>query len=80
MFESHVLNEKGINEIDEFKEKFANAFIEALSLMTENREKSIFKTKIEDAVFWGTKAIASKEDNFTKVKIYGLKNKLNGDN
>ncbi len=72
MFETHKLNENGFKEMNEFKENFANAVNNALSLMAESREKSIFKTKIEEAVFFGAKAIASKPENFDSIKIYGI--------
>lgn len=72
MFDSHKLNENGFKEMNEFKENFAKAVNNALNLMIEGREKSIFKTKIEEAVFFGAKAIASKKENFESKIIYGL--------
>ena len=77
MFDNHKLNKNGFKEINTFKEDFSIAVINALNLMPEGREKAIFKTKIEEAVFFGDKAIASKKSNFDEVIIYG-EGKLNG--
>ena len=70
MLETHKLNENGFNEVAQFKGKLSTAINEALNLLPEGREKSIFKTKIEEAAFFGTKAIASKPGNFSEIVTY----------
>jgi len=67
MFDTHKLNEKGFEEMKAYKSRLAAAVNEVLVLMPEGREKSVFKTKIEEAVFFGAKAIASKSENHTEV-------------
>ncbi len=71
MFEKYELNKKGIKEVNEFRENFANAVMEAMHLMPESREKSLFRTKVEEAVEFGTKAISRKENNFIRITFYG---------
>jgi hypothetical protein len=70
MFNTHKLNEDGFREVDEFKRGMAENIHFLLSMLPEGREKSIFVTKIEEAMFFGTKAIASKPGNFTEIKEY----------
>lgn len=70
MFETHKLNEHGFEEMKSFKEKMSIVVSEAMLSMPESREKSIFKTKIEEAVFFGAKAIAGKPENFTEIINY----------
>ena len=70
MFETHKLNENGFSEVETFKSQLAYTLKEIDGLLPEGREKSIFKTKIEEAVFFGTKAIASKSGNYTEIKNY----------
>lgn len=70
MFKTHKLNEKGFEEVKILKSEMAKAVDIALFLMPEGREKSVFKTKIEEAMFFGTKAIAGKEGNFTEIVEY----------
>ncbi|KAK3608768.1 hypothetical protein CHS0354_006809 [Potamilus streckersoni] len=41
-----------------------------LKIMPEGKEKEQFRTKIEEAVFYGTRAIAGKEGNFTEIQDY----------
>lgn len=70
MFDTHKLNKKGFEEVKQLKSTMAEAVEKALSLMPEGREKSVFKTNIETAMFFGTKAIAGKEGNFTEIVKY----------
>lgn len=70
MFETHKLNEKGFEEVKSLKSTMAEAVEKALSLMPEGREKAVFKTKMEEGMFFGTKAIAGKEGNFTEIVEY----------
>ena len=70
MFETHKLNETGFAEVKIAKTTLSIAVDQALALMPEGREKSVFKTKIEEAVFFGTKAIAGKAGNYTEIVRY----------
>jgi len=70
MFDFHKLNEQGIKEVTTFKTELSNALTPLLGLMPEGREKAVFKTKIEEAVFFGTKAIAGKEGNFESKQVF----------
>jgi NCAIR mutase (PurE)-related protein len=70
MFDTHKLNEKGFTEVVTLKSKMAEAVHAALELMPEGREKAVFKTKIEEAMFFGTKAIAGKEGNYSEIVRY----------
>lgn len=72
MFETHKLNQNGFDQVEEFKEN-ANLFVKkALESIPEGREKSVFLTKLEEAVFFGTKAIASKDENHDEIIYYGM--------
>ena len=70
MFETHRLNENGFKEMDLYKTEMSMAISRVLLMMPECREKAIFKTKIEEAVFFGSKAIAGKSQNFDQVIGY----------
>lgn len=70
MFETHKLNDNGFHEVKLLKSKMNEAVKDALALMPDGREKAVFKTKLEEAMFFGTKAIAGKEGNFTEIVTY----------
>lgn len=70
MFDTHKLNDKGFEEVQTLKTTMAKACEQVMSLMPEGREKAIFKTKMEEVMFFGTKAIAAKEGNFTEIVKY----------
>lgn len=70
MFDTHMLNEDGKKSMAEYKTKIATAVKEVALIMPEGRDKSIFITKMEEGVFFGAKAIASKEGNFDSKTEY----------
>lgn len=67
MFETHKVNDRGFEQIATFKTTMSDAVKKVLLLIPEGRERSLFITKLEEAIFYGTKAIASKENNFTEI-------------
>jgi hypothetical protein len=79
MFETHKLNLQGFQEMDKFKTEMSLAVSSAMLKMPEGREKSIFKTKIEEAVFFGAKAIASKQGNFEAIINYSEADEQQGE-
>lgn len=70
MFETHVLNEKGMEEVKLLKATMGGTLERVLPHLPEGRDKSIFMTKIEEAMFFGTKAVASKDGNFKEIVKY----------
>lgn len=70
MFETHKLNDTGFAKVKQFKTTLSIAVATALKDLPEGRDKSLVKTKIEEAVFFGTRAIASVPDNHTEIIQY----------
>jgi hypothetical protein len=70
MFDTHKLNDRGFEEVKNFKTIMSKAINNAVTYLPEGREKSIFLTKLEEAMFFGTKSIASKSENHTEVTKY----------
>jgi hypothetical protein len=65
-----MLNPEGKKQMDAFKTAASNFVTEVTQSMEESREKSIFLTKIDEAVFFGAKAIAQMDDNHESKKDY----------
>lgn len=72
MFETHKLNEKGFDDVRALKATMAEAVKFALALMPEGQYKSEFKTRIEEAMFFGTKAVAGKDGNYSEIIEYKI--------
>lgn len=70
MFDTHKLNEKGFEAVKEFKNTMAEAVKEAAALIPEGRDRSIFITKMEEGMFFGTRGIASLPENHTEIVTY----------
>ena len=64
MFATHKLNESGLKRMTEFKTKMSETVSGVMELMEDSREKALFKTKVEEAVYWGATAIANNGHNF----------------
>ena len=67
MFETHKLTEQGEDEICEFKGTLRYAVEKIEKYMPEGKEKSLFKTNLQTALYWGEKAIAGKEGNYSEI-------------
>jgi len=64
MFKTHRLNNTGFEEVEKFKDTLRKTVTTLEKMLpTDSRELSMFKTKMEEAAFWGTRAIAMKEKN-----------------
>lgn len=70
MFETHKLNEQGFEAVKVLKSKMNKTVTEVLEVLPEGRDKSIFKTKLEEAMFFATRAIAADPSNHTEVITY----------
>lgn len=70
MFDTHKLNEKGFAEVKALKSLMSEAVQRALTYLPDGYEKSVFITKLDEAMFFVTKAIASKTENHTEVTKY----------
>lgn len=74
MITNYKLNAKGAADVEFFKNTIAQTINKVATMMPEGREKSLFLTNIEQASFFGTKAISSLEGNYTEVVTYPFNN------
>jgi uncharacterized protein YaaR (DUF327 family) len=70
MFTTHMLNTEGKKQMAAFKTAAKNFVVEAIQSMEDSKEKDIFLQKIDEAVFFGAKAIAQMEDNHESKTDY----------
>jgi|WetSurMetagenome_2_1015567.scaffolds.fasta_scaffold172890_3 hypothetical protein len=63
IFVYHKLTTKGFSELNRVHNKMSKAVYEVMDLLPEGREKSIFAAKIEEAMFFAKKSLASKKAN-----------------
>jgi hypothetical protein len=67
----YQLTKDGQRELELFKNNLAKAITFATAFMPDNtREKSLFLTKMEEAGFYGSRAIASKVGNYEATVSY----------
>ena len=76
MFETHKLTEQGSDEVWEFRGTLRYAVEKIEKYMPEGREKSLFKTNLETALYWGEKAIAGKEGNYSEIVRQNMYNTI----
>lgn len=57
-FYSHVLNESGRERVNEIADMFVTFALTLDSFLPEGREKSLVFTKLEEAKFWASAAVA----------------------
>ena len=70
MFDTHRLNEKGIEAMSRFKTRMSIAASQCLTEMPDGRDKALFRTKLEEAMFFGAKAISESEENHSEIVRY----------
>lgn len=70
MFDTHLLNDEGLEKMKEFKTKMSLVCTEVMEVMHDPRSRAIFKTKVEEAVFFGAKAIAESPENHKEIIKY----------
>ena len=63
MMETHALTKEGKQELDTLLATMREASKNTLSLMPDGREKSLFETKIKEALYFGVRAVCLKEGN-----------------
>ena len=66
----YKLNEKGVNEVSEAKRVFSEMQEQVMGRLKPSRNASIVKTKLEEASFYMTRAIAEQEENHTEINTY----------
>lgn len=67
MFETYMLNDLGKEQVRYFKTKMELLVTHSENMLVDGREKAIFKSKIEEAMFYGTRAIAKNPAHHSEV-------------
>lgn len=70
MFNEYILNEAGKSELNEFKKLMAAMTRRTTDLMPEGHELDEFRVRIEEATYFGSRAICSKEGNHCGLLMY----------
>lgn len=68
-FETHKLNDNGFSKLKDLKFDIVALRDEFLKL-NESRDRSMAITKLEEASFWASKALASAPENHDEVINY----------
>ena len=63
----YILNKKGAKAVREWKESFSEAQQLILGHLKPSRNTSLVKTKLEEALMFGTREIASREENHESI-------------
>ena len=69
-FYDYKLNEQGVQDVKMLKHLFSDFQQNVLLMLKPSREASIVKTKLEEAGFYATRAIASHEENHDSINTY----------
>ena len=70
IFCTHKLNDLGFAKVKMFKKIMSSAVSNVVQDLPETRNKAIFLSKIEEAMFFGTKAIAEEAHCHTEKISY----------
>lgn len=64
------LTGEGIEAVKDYKYAFSQAQQNILGHLKPSRETAIVKTKLEEALMFGTRAIAMQEENHNSINTY----------
>ena len=62
IFYSQKLNDEQLDRVDVVRQTFSQLFDYLDDLIPTRREKSLYKTKLEEASMWAVKAISFEEE------------------
>ena len=66
----YKLNEKGIKELHKAKTDFSTFQQSIVGRLENSREAALVKTKLEEASFYMSRAIAQVKENHTEINTY----------
>ena len=70
MFDTHKLNETGFEKVKTLKATMNDAVEKVMATIPEGRDRAIFVTKLEEGMFFATRAIAACPANHTEIITY----------